>query len=239
MIRSRIKYWSCSKIADWIRGKKKPFALSLEDWESWRNKQKKERPWRYWMSDTLLHKLQNLVYYPSDLCYSIKCYVRNRYITQTHNLKTGLKKGQWYDLDTRILHGLFNELVEFVEKELSHLSKWDRNKKYKFKNGRCVEAAYDYFEWASNLRFDETYGIDPDASNYGELTPQGENALKIKELYEWWSNRKNRPDPFDLFSKQTHGKRYYHKIDNLEKEYEKEDTQKLIELIKIRSHLWT
>ena len=34
MIRSRIKYWSCSKIADWIRGERKPFALSLEDWES-------------------------------------------------------------------------------------------------------------------------------------------------------------------------------------------------------------
>jgi hypothetical protein len=240
MIRSRIKYWSCCKFADFIRGEKKPEALTMEDWKTWRITQQKERPWRYWASEVLLLKLQDFFSYPLDLIYGIKSYIRNRFITQTHVLKSDLKKGEWYDLDTRILHALFNELVEFVEIELAHLNKWSRNKKYKFKHGRSVEAAYDYFEWASNLKFDETYGISPDAPNYGELTPQGENALKIKELYEWWTKiRKNRPDPFDLFSKQTHGKRYYNKIDNLEKEYEKEDTQKLIELIKIRSHLWT
>jgi hypothetical protein len=232
MIRSRIKYWSCCKFADWIRGEKKPEALTMEDWETWKEKQKKERPWRYWASEVGLLKLQNFFYYPLDLIYSIRCYIRNRFITQTHVLKTDLKKGEWYDLDTRILHSLFNELVEFVEIELAHLSKWNKNKKYKFKKGRCVEAAYDYFEWAVDLKFDEEYG--------GELTPQAENALKIQELYEWWKNeRPNRVDPFDVFTKKTHGKKYYHKIHNIEKEYEKEDTQKLIKLIKIRSHLWT
>jgi hypothetical protein len=34
------------------------------------------------------------VYYPSDLLYSIKCYLRNRYVTQTHVLKSDLKKRQ-------------------------------------------------------------------------------------------------------------------------------------------------
>jgi hypothetical protein len=123
MIKFRINYWTCSKFADFIRGEKKPFALSFDDWDAWKDKQKKERPWRYWMSDTLLRKLQNLIYYPSDLLHSIRCYLRNRYITQTHVLKSDLKKGEWYDLDTRILHCLFNELVEFVEIELAHLSK--------------------------------------------------------------------------------------------------------------------
>ncbi len=240
MIRSRIKYWSCSKIADWIRGEKKPFALPLEDWKSWREKQKKERPWRYWASEVLLLKLQDFFSYPLDLIYSTKCYIRNRFITQTHVLKSDLKKGEWYDLDIRILHALFNELVEFVEIELAHLSKWDRNKKYKIKHGRSVEAAYDYFEWASNLKFDEKYGINPDAPNYGKLTPQGENALKIKELYEWWTKtRPNRDDPYDIITKTTHGKHCYRLIDEMERSYEREDTDKLIELIKIRSHLWT
>jgi hypothetical protein len=240
MIRSRIKYWSCCKFADWIRGEKKPEALTMEDWQTWRITQQKERPWRYWLSEVALLKLQDFLSYPLDLIYSIKCYIRNRFITQTHVLKSDLKKGEWYDLDTRILHSLFNELVEFVEIELAHLSKWNRDKRYKFKKGRCVEAAYDYFEWATNLKFDETYGINPDASNYGELTPQAENALKIQELYEWWKNeRPNRVDPFELFSKNNHGKKYYHKINNIQKEYEDEDTQKLMELIEIRSHLWT
>ena len=148
-------------------------------------------------------------------------------MTQTHNLKTGLKKGEWYDLDTRILYGLFNELVEFVEVELSHLSKWDRNKKYKFKNGRCIEAAYDYFEWANNL---------PEESD----RTQREDSIKIKELYEWWTKqRPNRDDPLMTITKESHGKEYYKLIDDIERDYEKEDTAKLIELIKIRSSLWT
>lgn len=227
MINFRNKYWTCTKLADIIRGEKKPFALSFDDWDIWKEKQRKERPWRYWMSDTVLRKLQNLIYYPSDLWYSIRCYLKNRYLTQTHNLKTGLKKGEWHDLDTRILYGLFNELVEFVEVELSHLSKWDRNKKYKFKNGRCIEAAYDYFEWANNLP-EESYGS------------QREDSIKIKELYEWWTKqRPYRDDPLMTITKTSHGKEYYKLIDSIEKDYEKEDTAKLIELIKIRNSLWT
>lgn len=226
MIKFRVNYWSCSKFADIIRGEKKPFALSFDDWDVWKEKQRKERPWRYWMSDTVLRKLQNLIYYPSDFWHSMRCYLRNRFITQTHNLKTGLKKGEWHDLDTRILYGLFNELVEFVEIELSHLSKWDRNKKYKFKNGRCIEAAYDYFEWANNL-----------AEDYGS---QKEDSIKIKELYEWWTKqRPYRDDPLMTITKTSHGKEYYKLIDDIEKDYEKEDTAKLIELIKIRRSLWT
>lgn len=227
MIKFRNNYWTCTKLADIIRGEKKPFALSFDDWDIWKEKQRKERPWRYWMSDTVLRKLQNLIYYPSDLWYSITCYLKNRYLTQTHNLKTGLKKGEWYDLDTRILYGLFNELVEFVEVELAHLSKWDRNKKYKFKNGRCIEAAYDYFEWANNLP-EESYGS------------QRQDSIKIKELYEWWTKqRPYRDDPLMTITKKSHGKEYYKLIDSIEKDYEKEDTAKLIELIKIRNSLWT
>lgn len=227
MLKFRNRYWTCTKLADIIRGEKKPFALSFEDWDAWKEKQRKERPWRYWISDTMLRKLQNLIYYPSDLCYSIRSYLKNRYVTKTHNLKTGLEKGEWYDLDTRILHALFNELVEFVEIELAHLSKYDRNKKYKFKNGRCIEAAYDYFEWANNLP-EESYGT------------QREDSIKIKELYEWWTKqRPYRDDPLMTITKESHGEEYYKLIDDIEKDYEKEDTAKLIELIKIRGSLWT
>lgn len=226
MLKFRNHYWTCSKFANWIRGEKKPFALSFEGWDAWKEKQRKERPWRYWMSDTLLRKLQDMLYYPSDLLYSIRCYLRNRFITQTHNLKSDLKKGEWYDLDTRILHCLFYELVEFVEVELSHLSKWDRNKKYKFKNGRCVEAAYDYFSWANNL-----------TEEYSER--QREDSIKIKNLYEWWTKeRPNRIDPLMSITKESHGKTYYKLIDDIEQDYAKEDTEKLIELIKIRNSLW-
>ena len=231
MLRNRIHHWTCSKVADFIRGEKKPHALEWDKWREYYADLKKRKPIRYWIAEELLSKLQNFLYYPFDLWYSIRCYIRNRYITQTHVLKSDLKKGQWYDLDTRILHSLFNELVDYVEIELSHLSKWDRKKKYKFKRGRCVEAAYDYFEWANNL----TYSKD-----YGKLTDQAIKSRKIKELYEWWTiTRPNRDNPLMSITKESHGKKYYQLINDIENDYDNEDTEMLIELIKIRNSLWT
>lgn len=224
MLKTRWNYWTCSKFADFIRGEKKPQYLEWGEWDNWRDRMKKERPFRYYLSDTLLKKLQDFVYFPSDAYHSVKNYLRNRFVTQTHVLKSDLKKGEWYDLDTRILHCLFTELVEFVEIELASCSSWDKSKKYKFKNGRCVEAAYDYFEWANNL-------TDPEQ--------QKEDSIKIKELYEWWTKtRPNRSDPIDSITEETHGQYYFRFIDEIEQDYNKEDTEKLIELIKIRNSLW-
>jgi len=236
----RIHYWSCSKFANWIRGEDKPYALEWGKWDKWKEKQKKERPIRYWLSDTFLNKLQDIIYFPIDLYRTIKIYVRNCYIDKSHYLNTGLKPGEYYDFDYRILHGLFNELVDFVEIELSHLSRWNADKKYVFKNGRCIEAAYDYFKWANNLKCE------------GVLTDQAKASRKIQKLYEWWKNeRPNRTDPFsdnefsyDINEILDHKKikqkqKQIKKAHDLELAQENEDTKMLIELIKIRSHLWT
>jgi hypothetical protein len=251
LLKSRINYWSCSKFADVIRGEKKPYALEWGKWDEWDKEQKRIRPWRFWLSDTVLPKIQNIVYFPYDVYSTVKTYVRNRYIDKIHYLKTGLKPGQYYDLDTRILHGLFNELVDFVEIELSHLSLWDRNKRYKFKNGRCIEAAYDYFDWVTNLKYDKDYGLSEDDENYGKLTDQAKNYRKIKKLYEWWKNiRPNRENPYSDPSlgdidticdnkKYSKKNKVYLKAYEIEQQQEIEDTKMLIELIKVRNHLWT
>jgi hypothetical protein len=199
----------------------------------------------------LLPKIQNVVYFPYDVYSSIRSYLRNRYWDKIHYLKTGLKPGSYYDLDTRILHGLFNELVDFVEIELAHLSHWDRNKKYKFKNGRCIEAAYDYFDWVTNLKYDEDYGVSENDEIYGKLTDQAKNYRKIKKIYEWWKNtRPNRQNPYsdpslgdisDICDNKKNSKntKVYLKAYEIEKQQELEDTKILIELIKIRQNLWT
>ena len=205
MIKHRLHHWSCSKLADIIRGEKKPYALELEQWAKWRDEQNKKRPFRYWLSDTVLIKLQDIFYFPYDIYSTVRDYICNRFIDKLQYLETGLQPGQYYDLDTRIMHGLFNELTKFVEIELAHTSLWNKDKHYNFKNGRCIEAAYDYFNWASNLRGDD-----------GELTEQAKSAIKIQILYEWWKNHRKQ----ELYQ-------------------EKEDTEMLIELIKIRHHLWT
>lgn len=234
--KSRINYWSCSKLANLIRGTKKPFALSFEDWEKWRVEAQNKYPIRYWISEELLNKLQDIVFFPQDLYYTIRVYIRNRWIDKLHYLKTGLKPGEYYDLDHRILCGLFNELVDLVEIEYAHLSRWAKEKKYKFVKGRCVEAGLDYLNWASSLTYDDDYGIDE--KDKDKPTTQAVAAKKTLELYNWWKNRDNRPDPYDLFKKQDDSK-YYLKIDEMERKYDEEDTEMLISLIKIRSHFWT
>ena len=237
--RARINYWSCSRFADWIRGTNKPFALEWDDWDTWTEEAKKKHPFRYWVADELLDYIQDFINLPMDIYHTIDIYVRNRYIDKIHYLRTGLKPGVYYDLDWRILNGLFNELVLFVESEQAHLMKAHKDKKYKFVNGRCKEAGLDYLNWAGRLTLNEDYGFNPDDEDYGKPTHQAIIAKKVYELYNWWLNRDNRVDPYSLYTKETDGQYYYRKIDEMQNAYDEEDTNMLIELIKIRSSLWT
>ena len=139
----RTRYWSCSKLADFIRGEKKPYALTIEEWNEWEKKMREERPARYWLSDKFLNKVQDFLLFPWDLWREIKYWCKIRYVTKPHFLDTGLKPGDYYDLDHRILHGCFNEFCKYVdkcrkyiqvEKELDELYSWWKEKYLKRDN---------------------------------------------------------------------------------------------------------
>lgn len=247
--RNRLHHWTCGKFADWVRGEKKPCALTLEEWDDWKEQQKKQRPIRFWLADTFLRKLQNFFCFPLDVYKNIRCYFRNRFIDKTHYLKTGLEPGNYYDLDHRILHGLFNELVEFVEYDCA-LMQDDRNKNYQFVKGRCIEAGLDYLDWASNLTY-EDYGFNQEKESQvaKELTPQAKSAIEILKIYHWWKNRPNRKEPMEEsgWSKICETKNpdpqekdiAFNKLQELENQMDQEDEDMLISLIKIRKSLWT
>lgn len=237
--RSRFNYWSCSNFANLIRGEEKPRALPWDDWKTWREESEKKHPYRYWVAEEGLDFLQDIVNFPLDVYHTIEVYVRNRYIDKLHYLRTGLKAGEYYDLDWRILNGLFNELVLFVESEQAHLMKAHKDKQYKFINGRCKQAGLDYLNWAGQLKLNEDYGFNPEDEDYNKPTAQAISSQKILELYNWWLDRDYRVDPHSLYNKENDGKYYYRKIAKMEDDYDKEDTKMLIELVKIRSSLWT
>lgn len=252
MLKHRWNYWNCSKFADFVRGEKKPYALTQEEWQDWKNSLKQKHPFRYYLSEVILNKIQNIVYFPSDIFNSIRSYIDNRFVTKTHYLKTGLKPGVYHELDERIIYGLFNELKEFIEREQAHIQSWHAEKKYKFIKGKCPEAGIDYLKWASELKYDESCGMSKEDPNYGEPTHQALSSRKILELYNWWNNRPNRKDPMDLsgwseycktkkLGTQTdeEGKEILDKLQKIEEEQEKEDDEMLIELIKLRKSLWT
>jgi len=178
----RYRYWSCSKFADFIRGTPKPWALGWDEWKEWRKTAKEKHPYRFWLAEEGLNKLQDFFFFPYDLWNDWKYYYRLRFRDKLHYLKTGFKPGKYYDLDESILYALFNELKLFVEKNKN----WD---------------------------------VDND----------------VLSLYNWWKDeRPKRPDPFKECSK-------YEASEDLTKMLEEqydEDTEKLVELIRLRNKLW-
>jgi hypothetical protein len=261
-----INYWSCSTFADHLRGIKKLSYGTSEEWEEWRISAKTSHPFRYWISETGLDKLQDFVTWPVRTLYGIKYYIINRWFIQTHNLTASpkdLPRGKWRDVGERFLPCLFNELVDFVEIELaSHEIAWNKkfNKKYKvsFWSNRCKQAGLDSLEWQRKLVWDED-------KETGKLSPQAVDAQEILDLYTWWTeNYPRRPDPMEesgwsdycdkmrkkygenlsWFNKNTPEEKIISDNANtlmhiIEDAYRQEDENMMIRLIRIRERLWT
>jgi hypothetical protein len=140
---------------------------------------------------------------------------------------------------------------------------WYRRGWLRLRAWRCPEAGLAYLDWASSLVQDEDWGVQKNDLNYGHPTQQALNALEIKELYTWWTQvYPNRPDPYDASGwtaycnrcREVYGNVFHNAkteeervetnrmldlCNRIEKEYDDEDTDMLIRLIKIRDSLWT
>ena len=158
------------------------------------------------------------------MLYQAKMYIINRFFDKTHALTSlSLRRGEYHEIDTRILHCLFDTLVDYVEKELAwfHLILEGKPPRFRFR-WRSRESGLAHLDWESDLMDDE-----------GQPTSQALSAREIKALYVWWTEqRPKRQDPFDV-------KGPIEATLHLEKQYATEDEAMLIRLIKIRSNLWT
>lgn len=264
----RIRYWSCTKFADWLRGTKKPAYATSTEWENWRLDSEKLKPFRHWLAEELLDKIQDVVYWPYDQFTHIKSYINNRWVTKTHCLTASpnhIKPGQWCDLSDRILFCLFNELTDFVEIEVAwhHVTfdpaardrykvPWYRRTFFRIKDWRCPDAGIEHLVWASGL------------TNENELTNQAIASKEILTLYRWWKEvHANRPDPHEVGGWTAYCESKNHSFHSMigqdentpeeqlqcatalqettriEQEYAKEDEEMLIRLIRVRESLWT
>lgn len=201
-------YWSCSKLADWLRGTPKPLAGSPKEWNAW-GKTAKAKKIRYLLAEDGLDFLQNLVHWPLDLINNTRHYFDNRWVSKTHALTSNLKPGKWHEFDTRILHALFDELVNFVEIEQAgsfvldseeqhrnHAVPWYRKIPF-LRESHSPQAGLAHLEWAAGLKNDGDW-VDKKDPNFGQSTPQALAAQETIVLYKWWKvGRPKRPDPME------------------------------------------
>ncbi len=258
---TRINYWSCTDFADYLRTilsvTKKPLAETSNGWYRWRSEN--VGTFGYWVTEVLLNRIQNTLLFIPDVYRNISLYIHNRYIDKTHYINTKLEKGKYYEFDTRLLHGLFEMLVDFVEVEKASRQSASEhinnegiiyNKKDYPISSR--EAGLKYLDWEIGL---------------GEASQsQAEVAKEIKELYLWWKDiRTNRVDPMEesgwtahcdserLAGRELFGcsikkrtekdeirvQNIFELMHKLEDTQNQEDTDMLIRLIKIRKSCWT
>ena len=281
----RNHYWTIGPFADWLRGTKSPGAQTAEGWDEWTTRAKTAHPVRYWLADTVLERLQTVVYWIPDQLHAIKYYINNRWITRTHALTAharDIRPGEWRDVGNRFLPCLFNELQDFVEVELAwwHIAWSNKQERAKYaapfwatgwwrvRTWRCVQAGLDNLEWQRNLRWGgEDEGFEPGDPAIGKLTPQAVKAQELLDLYTWWTKvYRNRPDPYDASGwtavcdeyrvehgagvlgilRETKNKDLKKRKDRasklltkIEAQYEKEDEDMMIRLIRVRHGLWT
>jgi hypothetical protein len=208
----RNRYWSNGKFANWVRGTPQPECGTSKEWRDWKQTAKTKHPFRYWLAETALDKIQDFIMYPIDKLYSVKYWLVNRFVTKTHQLTSNLKKGEWHELDERILHCLFDELVNFVEVEVAwkniicdeasavkYNAPWHSKGWFKSRTWRNAQSGLDYLDWETTLIKDESWGLSKDDPEYGQPTEQSLKAQEISELYHWWKfTRPNRPDPYEV-----------------------------------------
>jgi len=219
--------------------------------------------------------VQDFVTWPKRKVGDMRNYITNRYVSKTHALTSKLKKGQYYEYEHRLLHCVFQSLVDYVEIEEAWMqvgwgeddSKYKSTRRFWWQEWRCPEAGVDRLKWTASLVCDEDMGVDKDSPNYGKPTRQAIHAQEILDIYTWWKiTRPARPDPYEasgwsawndaqdvkrgdkprrLFrsdrtaAERKESSRLFKLVGKIEAEYDKEDTDMMIRLVKIRNGMWT
>lgn len=133
---------------------------------------------------------------------------------------------------------------------------------FRWRTWRCAQAGLDNLEWQMKLTNEEF--LDEDKKHLAEPTLQAKNAKEIYELYKWWTEEyPRRPDPMDAGGwsdyceqirqsgrdfldfedrtpeQETQSKTALDLTHKIEEQYDKEDEEMMIRLIKVRHALWT
>lgn len=239
-----------------------PGALTSTGWRLFKKEFKEKAPIRWWFKETLRYSIMLPLLWKIE---KAQDWFRYRTYDRYHVCSTGLPPA-YYGVDEQMLHVNFNILKNFVEVEQAwHTYMWSDERKppnfferfvpfYRYvRPFRSREWGLRYLDWAATLD-------DPALPPQERCDHQAAAAREIRTLYLWWVDQRPARKEFEHkeYSDQGLGtlacldddfnrtaadflehSQVMEKNAKLREDWEAEDTEMLIRLVKIRQSLWT
>ena len=212
---------------------------------------------KYYVNNRWFTKTHQLTAHPKNIQPGQWCDVGNRFLPCLFNELVNFVEVElaWWHL-----------VWEQKSERQKYNAPWWRFGWWNLRVWRSPEAGIDNLKWQMSLVMDESWGLNPGDPDYGKPTYQAQRAKEILELYKWWTEvYPNRPDPYEasgwsaycdkkrelnpdksFFSERNvtpelkkAGEKALKLVNKIEKQYEKEDEEMMIRLIKVRNSLWT
>jgi len=210
---------------------------------------------KYYINNRWVTRTHALTAHPRDIKPGRWCDVGNRFLPCLFN-----ELVDFVEVELAWWH-----LAWSPEERKKYNAPWWRFGWWNMRLWRCPQAGLDNLKWQSELVWKEEEVSDPKL--IGKPTYQAIKALEILALYKWWTEvYPNRPDPHDAsgwteycrLKREEHGDKdlsFFKETKNpalrkmgdkalklshkIEQQYEREDEQMMIRLIKARNSLWT
>jgi hypothetical protein len=172
---------------------KKPYAATVRGWDEWKTKTKTEFPIRFWIQETLTSAIDTW------WCIRIAWPIRDFYwkLQHTYNPKhkyntivpRTLGPG-YYDHDTRILHGIMEEVTDFYETGSKHID-WDASSDNHIHAYNELKRVYFWWkdEWPHREKYtiwgDEIPKLPTLPKEWGFMAALDEKYENTDEMKEW------------------------------------------------------
>lgn len=209
---------------------------------------------KYYINNRWITRTHSLTAHPSDIKPGTWADVGHRFLPCLFN-----ELRDFVEVELAWWHLAWNP-----EERAKYKAPWYNFGWFRVRGWRCPQAGLDNLEWQRNLRW-QADEVGDDSKSIGQLTPQAVKAQEILDLYKWWTEvYRNRPDPHDASgwsayceaSRLANGGKLgfssdktpelkkmssvaMKKLHKIEADYEKEDEEMMIRLIKVRHGLWT
>ena len=213
---------------------------------------------KYYINNRFITRTHSLTAHPRDIKPGKWCDVGNRFLPCLFNELVDFVEVElaWWHL-----------AWEGKEVRAKYDAPWWRFGWWNMRLWRSKQAGLDNLAWQMSIKADESYGLKEGDQGYGLPTRQANNAKEILELYKWWTEvYPNRPDPMEasgwraicdrrraangdgwgLFDNESETpeeaeatSEALDRSHEIEQQYEEEDTEMMIRLIKVRGALWT